>query len=41
MATVRSLLSFCIWIGGLWWFGSRWFGFSGSGDPGSAVDDVL
>ena len=41
MATIRTLLSFCIWIGGLWWFGSRWFGFSGSGDPGGAVDDVL
>lgn len=41
MATFRAILSFCIWIGGLWWFGSRWFGFSGSGDPGSAVDDVL
>jgi hypothetical protein len=39
-STVRTLLAFVVWIGGLWWFGSRWFGFKGSGDPGEAVDEA-
>lgn len=40
MSMIRTILTWCIWIGGLWWFGSRWFGFKGSGDVGEAVDDA-
>jgi hypothetical protein len=35
VAVIRTLLSWCIWIGGLWWFGSRWFGFNATGDVGA------
>jgi len=40
VSVVRTLVSWCIWIGGLWWFGSRWFGFKGGGDVGAAVDEA-
>ena len=40
VSTIRTLLAFAVWIGGLWWFGSRWFGFTGGGDPGAAVDEA-
>jgi hypothetical protein len=41
VSAVRTILSWCIWIGGLWWFGSRSFGFKDSGDVGAAVDEVV
>jgi hypothetical protein len=40
MSIIRTILSWCIWIGGIWWFGSRLLGFRETGDPGSAVDDA-
>jgi hypothetical protein len=40
VASVRTMLAFVVWIGGLWWFGTRWFGFKGGGDPGAAVDEA-
>ena len=40
MAIIRTILTWCIWIGGLWWFGSRLLGFRETGDPGQAVDDA-
>jgi len=40
MAVIRTMIAWVIWIGGLWWFGSRWFGFKGGGDPGEAVDEA-
>lgn len=40
MAIIRTLISWAIWVGGLWWFGSRWLGFHGTGDPGEVVDEV-
>lgn len=40
MSLIRSILSWVIWIGGVWWFGSRLLGFQGTGDVGAAIDDV-
>ncbi len=40
MATIRTLLSWCIWVGAVWWFGTRLLGFRHTGDPGAAVDDA-
>jgi hypothetical protein len=39
-ALMRTLISWVIWIGGLWWFGSRLLGFHGTGDPGEVVDEA-
>jgi hypothetical protein len=39
-AVMRTIIAWALWIGGLWWFGSRWLGFHGSGDPGEVVDEV-
>jgi hypothetical protein len=40
MSIIRTILSWVIWIGGVWWFGSRLLGFRETGDPGGAVDDA-
>jgi hypothetical protein len=40
MSVIRTILSWVIWIGGVWWFGSRLLGFRETGDPGGAVDDA-
>lgn len=37
----RDLLSFAIWVGAVWFVGSRILGFNGAGDPGESMDDVL
>jgi hypothetical protein len=37
----RTLLSFCMWVGAIWFVGSRLLGFHGTGDPGGGVDEVL
>jgi hypothetical protein len=39
-STIRTLIAWVIWVGGLWYFGTRWLGFRGSGDPGAAVDEA-
>jgi hypothetical protein len=39
-ATIRTLISWCMWIGAIWWFGTRLLGFTATGDPGEAVDDA-
>lgn len=36
----RDLLSFAMWIGAIWWVGTKLFGFDGTGDPGEAIDDA-
>jgi hypothetical protein len=40
MSIIRTILSWCIWIGGVWYFGSRLLGFRETGDPGAAVDEA-
>lgn len=37
---IRTILSWAMWVGALWWFGARWLGFQGTGDPGEAVDEA-
>lgn len=37
----RDLLSFCMWVGAIWFFASRILGLNGTGDPGEAVDEVI
>lgn len=39
-ATIRTLIAWAMWIGAIWWFGSRLLGFNATGDPGEAVDDA-
>jgi hypothetical protein len=37
----RTLLSVVMWIGALWYVGTRLLGFNSSGDPGEAIDEVM
>lgn len=37
----RQLLSFCLWIGAIWYIGTSLLGVRGAGDPGEAIDDVI
>jgi hypothetical protein len=39
MSTVRLLMSFALWIGALWFVGTRMLGFHMSGDLSEAADD--
>jgi hypothetical protein len=36
----RTLLSFAMWIGAIYWVGTRLIGFGAAGDPAAAMDDV-
>jgi len=40
MTTIRFILGWVIWVGGLWWFASRWLGFHATGNVGAAADDA-
>lgn len=37
----RELLSFCMWIGAIYWVGTRLLGFNAGGDPGAGMDEIL
>jgi hypothetical protein len=37
----RDLLSFCMWVGAIFFVGRKLLGYEGGGDPGEAVDEVL
>jgi hypothetical protein len=39
MAIVRTLLSWVMWIGAIWFVATRMLGFTSSGDVGEAADD--
>lgn len=41
MSTMRTVLAWVIWIGGLWWLGTSLLGFKSSGHPGDAASDYL
>lgn len=41
MARIRTLLSWVMWVGAVWWAGTTMLGFRATGDPGAAVDDVI
>lgn len=41
MAIIRTLISWVLWIGAIWWLGTRLLGFKAGGDPQEAVDDAL
>jgi hypothetical protein len=41
MSTLRTLLSWAMWIGAVWWVGANLLGFRAAGDPGEATDEVI
>jgi hypothetical protein len=41
MATIRTLLAFALWIGGIWFVGSSLLGFRATGNPTEAIDEGL
>lgn len=40
MGWIRTLMSWLLWIGALWWFGTRLLGFKNASDPSEAADEA-
>jgi hypothetical protein len=40
-ATIRTLLTFCMWIGAVWFIAARMLKIESAGDPGAAVDEAI
>lgn len=40
MATIRLLLAFMVWVGGLWWLATHLLGFKAAGDLGDGFDEA-
>jgi hypothetical protein len=41
MAKIRALMTFSMWVGAVWWIGTRLLRFDSTGDPGEAVDEGI
>lgn len=41
MGIWRTLLSFALWVGAIWYLATSILGFRSAGDPAEAIDDVL
>jgi hypothetical protein len=41
MSLIRTLISWVLWIGAVWWLGTRLLGFKAGGDPQEAADEAL
>jgi hypothetical protein len=40
MSIVRTLISYVLWFGAVWYVGSRLLGIKGGGDPTDAIDEA-
>jgi hypothetical protein len=41
MATIRTLISFALWVGAIWYVGSALLGFRAGGDVSDAADEGM
>jgi hypothetical protein len=39
MALIRTMISWALWIGAVWFIGTRMLGFTAGGDLSEAADD--